>query len=146
MKQYRFALTGGEARIPASHAYALYAWLLSQLPEEVGDILHQQGETPLAQYLYYDFDQKETIWVLSFLADWLSETAAPVLSELSCVPLHSGSLSVRLLSCCEVSSASALMEQAQRVEDCRYTTLQLLSPMSIRQRGREDLFTQEPLN
>lgn len=145
MKQYRFALDCGGARIPAGCAYALYAWLLSQLPEEVGDVLHQQGETPLAQYVYYDFDRKETIWVLSFLADWLSEEAEPALSSLSVIPLHSGPLNARLLSCCEVPSAPALMEQAQQMEDCRYTTFQLLSLVSFRQSGRYVLFPQERL-
>lgn len=145
MKQYRFALSGSETRIPASCAYALYAWLLSQMPEEVGDVLHQQGETPLAQYLYYDFSRKENIWVLSFLSDWLSDAAEPILSGLSSIPLHSGTLCAQLLSCREVPSPSVLIEQAQQVEECRYTTIQLLSPVSFRQNSRYVLFPQERL-
>ncbi|MCD7902223.1 MAG: CRISPR-associated endoribonuclease Cas6 [Oscillospiraceae bacterium] len=145
MKQYRFVLSGDEPRIPASGAYALYAWLLSQMPEEVGDTLHQQGETPLSQYLYYEFDRKETIWVLSFLADWLAEIAQPVLSGLSCIPLHSGALRVSLISCRETPSAPNLIEQARQAAECRYTTFHLLSPVSFRQNGRYVLFPQERL-
>ncbi|MCC8090872.1 MAG: CRISPR system precrRNA processing endoribonuclease RAMP protein Cas6 [Oscillospiraceae bacterium] len=145
MKHYRFVLSGDEPRIPASCAYALYAWLLSQMPEEVGDTLHQQGETPLSQYLYYDFDRKETIWILSFLADWLAEIAQPVLSGLSCISLHSGALRVSLISCRETPSAPTLIEQARQAAECRYTTFQLLSPVSFRQNGRYVLFPQERL-
>ncbi len=148
MKQYRFALSScgqTEARIPAWRAYALYAWLLSQLPEEIGDILHQQGEKPLAQYLYYDFGQKETIWTLSFLADWLSEAAEPILDDLSLVSLYDGVLAARLLSCREIPSAGELIECARQTEDSRYISLQLLSPVSFRQNNRYVLFPQERL-
>ncbi|MCD7858628.1 MAG: CRISPR system precrRNA processing endoribonuclease RAMP protein Cas6 [Firmicutes bacterium] len=148
MKQYRFLLSNRdqpEARIPASQAYALYAWLLSQLPEEVGDVLHQQGETPLAQHLHYDFKKKETIWILTFLADWLTEAAEPALSGISCVPLHSGPLYAQLLSCHEVPSAPELIEQTRQISLERYTTWNLLSPVSFRQNNRYVIFPQERL-
>ncbi|MCD8145799.1 MAG: CRISPR-associated endoribonuclease Cas6 [Clostridiales bacterium] len=148
MKQYRFVLSNRdrpEERIPASRAYALYAWLLSQMPEEVGDILHQQGETPLAQYLHYDFEKKETVWTLSFLADWLSEAADPVLAGLSGISLHGGTYSAQLLSCREQPSAEAMFEQARQIETDRYTTWNLLSPASFRQNNRYVIFPQERL-
>lgn len=148
MKQYQFALSNcdqPEVRISACRAYALYAWLLSQMPEEVGDILHQQGEKPLAQYLCYDFEKKETVWTISFLADWLSEVADPVLAELRCIPLHGGTYSAKLLSCRKVPAAPELIEQAQQIEMDRYATWNLLSPMSFRQNGRYVIFPQERL-
>jgi len=52
--QYQFALVAPDGqRISPFWAYRLYAWLLEQIPAAYGAFLHQQRETPIAQYLCY---------------------------------------------------------------------------------------------
>lgn len=43
IKQYRISLESKQAGLNASIAYPLYAWLLSQVPTEVGTALHEQA-------------------------------------------------------------------------------------------------------
>lgn len=51
IKQYRISLESKQAGLNASIAYPLYAWLLSQVPTEVGTALHEQATRPINQYI-----------------------------------------------------------------------------------------------
>ena len=66
MTQHQLVLHTPDGRpIPAVWAYRLYAWLLTRMPREEGDWLHQTGEHPISQFLSYDKDTQQTVWTVN---------------------------------------------------------------------------------
>ena len=49
--QHRIALDTAGIFVGPALAYPLYAWLLSNVPSEYGDALHEQGTRPISQYV-----------------------------------------------------------------------------------------------
>ena len=47
--QHRIALDTADIFVGPALAYPLYAWLLSNVPSEYGDALHEQGTRPISQ-------------------------------------------------------------------------------------------------
>ena len=74
MTQHQLVLHTPDGRpIPAVWAYRLYAWLLTRMPREEGDWLHQTGEHPISQFLSYDKDTQQTVWTVNLLCAELEE-------------------------------------------------------------------------
>ena len=63
--QYQILCSSEQARLAPSVAYKLYSWLLESLPEEIGDQLHIEQYNPFSQYLYYDRDSKQNVWIVN---------------------------------------------------------------------------------
>lgn len=49
-------------RVPQAWAYRLYGWLMAQLPADVGDALHLQGEHPIAHFLHFSPEKQTLVW------------------------------------------------------------------------------------
>ena len=144
--RYRFALTdpaGGH--IPTGRAYALYSALLELLPEEVREALHEQGETPVSQFLTWERESGRTVWSVSVLDGELAELLEAVLSDLREVRLHTGTLAVSPIDTQKADGAAELIALAQDAPFPRRTTLRLLSPAAFRQNGSYVIVPQERL-
>ena len=143
--QYRFLLAAPDGRpLPASTAYRLYAWLLGQLPEALGDAWHQPGQSPLTQHLSRDISGRE-VWTLNLLSDEAAGLLAPVLDGLSDIPLHAGTLAAQPLGMPGRVAAQELLLQAQQLPDTRRRELRFLTPTAFRQDGRYAIWPQERL-
>lgn len=145
IEQLQFALTPPEgARVFSSCAYRLYGWLMEQLPAELGDALHQQGEHPIAHSLRYSRELQKPVWTISLLNDTVRDAALPVLEDLQAIPLHELPLSAAILGRRQVGSARELILTGRECGSTR-ARITLLSPCSFRQDGRYVIFPQEGL-
>ena len=141
--QYYFALDTDE-RIPAERAYAFYSCLLSMLPYEYAEQLHEQGETPISQFLYFDREKEKTVWQITVLGDDAAEVFCPILDGLTALELNSGTVDL-LMQDKRQYSAGEFIAQARSEAARRWETLLVLSPTAFRQNGRYVIIPQERL-
>ena len=122
-----------KASLPADRAYAFYSCLLSMLPEEYTDELHESKETPVSQCLYRE--GAETFWRINLLGLTSEEAFSPVLDGLKTLPLNIGDVSLELVN--RVSyTAEELINTARSIEASRFFSLRILSPAAFKQSGR----------
>lgn len=145
IEQLQFALTPPDgARVPQSTAYRLYGWLLEQLPSELGDALHEQGEHPVSQFLYFSKERQALVWTVNLLTDELCRTAGPVLEQARQIRLHELTLNAELLCKTPPVSAQQLIG-AGREQAANRATLTFRSPCAFKQAGRYAIYPQESL-
>ena len=144
--QFRFQVSAPDGeRLPSSRAYALYSFLLSLLPEEYAAFLHEQGETPLSQFLYRDRESGRTVWVVTLFGADAVECIAPVLAELKEATLHTGVYPLTLLERRQFDTPHAFLLAAVESPCPQRMTLQLATPVSFRQNHRYVILPQERL-
>lgn len=126
-------------------AYPLYAWLLSQIPAQEGERLHEQGMRPVSQHLWHHPKTQESRWTVNLLDDEAVELFLPILEREKTARLHAGELA---FSSCEVErldSPAALIRRAQALPCENRFPLELRTPTSFKQEGRYVIFPQESL-
>ena len=138
--QYRFDVKANT--VPdASLAYPLYGWLMENAPYDFAEAVHEQGETPVSQYL--QFCGEETyIWVVSLLGDSAAEALSPVLDGLQTIKLHSSTLSLSLQEKTVIESASSFIRQVRSQPGNSRMNVTFHTPTSFKQNGRHVLFPQ----
>lgn len=141
--RYVFTADAGE-KLPLGRAYAFYSYLLSLLPTEVADFLHEQGETPMSQCLWYDRTTEQYCWKVSVFGDSLIGAVAPVLDELSELALNTGKVSLRCTEKTQFSSET-FVTTALSAPVSNRCTLRLPVTASFKQNGRYVLLPQEHL-
>ena len=141
--RYRFFADAAEA-IPPGRAYAFYSCLLSMLPYEYGELLHDQGDTPVSQFLYYDKEKRENVWQITVFGADAAEVFCPVLDELGELELNSGTVGLRLREKLRYSAAEFIASARSHPVD-RWETLYFLSPTAFKQSGRYAFLPQEHL-
>ena len=145
MEQLQLALTPPEGvRVPQNYAYRVYGWLMEQLPPNLGDILHEQGEHPIAHSLHFVPEQKTLVWTVNLLNDVLRQAAVPVLEQTQEIRLHDVSLHASLLDHVQCISAPQLVETGRNQQTNR-ARLIFVSPCAFKQNGRYAIFPQETL-
>ena len=102
--------------MPAVWAYRLYAWLLTRMPREEGDWLHQTGEHPISQFLSYDKDTQQMVWTVNLLCTELETRLSPPLLETNTIDLHGCPISVERQTIRKVPGPEALIFQGR--EQC----------------------------
>ncbi len=145
MTQHQLVLHTPDGRpIPAVWAYRLYAWLLTRMPREEGDWLHQTGEHPISQFLSYDKDTQQTVWTVNLLCAELEERLSPPLLETDVIDLHGCPISIEQQTIRKVPGPEALILQGR--EQCRKRVeIRFLTPTAFKQAGRYAIFPQERL-
>lgn len=121
--------------VPASRAYAFYSCLLSLLPEDAAAMLHEQGETPVSQFLRFDRAQNRTLWQITLLGESAAQALGPTLDALTCLHTNIEDVPLTLLSRTALT-AGELIAQVRLLPEFPRTTLQLLSPIAFKQNGR----------
>lgn len=143
--QYRFQLIQpNEKPIPSFWAYKLYAWMLEQLSTEIGDEMHQQGERPISQYIYFDRQQNASYWIVNLLNDDMAEWFSPILSQAEQMDLHCGTILIKKSSTDCVYRPDLFLQQGAQASASK-TELYFLTPTAFRQAGRYVIFPQERL-
>ena len=143
IQQHRIALDVGTMQVGATLAYPLYAWLLSCIPHEAGELLHDDGAKPISQYVYRD---GETFWwVVNLLTDDAITLFAPVFEEKKAAALHLSSLPFMQHTVETFDSPQAIVSRAQALPDVNRFQLTLLTPTAFKQQGRYVIFPQESL-
>ena len=119
--------------LPTERAYAFYSCLLSLLPGEYVEELHEQKDTPIAQCLYRE--KAETFWKIHLLDQVSGDAFASVLRDLKTLPLNSGEIGLDLLKE-ETITAEGLIKAARSINADRFFPLCFLSPTAFKQSGR----------
>lgn len=146
IEQFRFALlTGEEDPLPSFWAYRLYAWLLQQIPSEQGDLLHEQGETPIAQYISWDPASQTNFWTVTLLSDEMAALLGDICSGLEAISLRHGWLGAQLQAVERIESAEALILSARQEPLHTRSEIRLLTPTAFKQHGRYVIFPEERL-
>lgn len=143
--QVRLKIKEAPEAVQPSMAYPLYAWLLSQVPEQEGERLHEQGMRPVSQHLWRNPQTRESWWTVNLLDDEAVAFFLPVLEREKAARLHQCVLE---FSSCEVEridSASELIRRAQALPLENRYPLELLTPTSFKQEGRYVIYPQESL-
>lgn len=139
---YRFSVSSSTP-LRASDGYRLYGWLMEQVPEEFGELLHQQQLTPISQHLLCDRDGSS--WTVALLDSAVQEILGPVLDNLRSIPLHGDSCQARLTERRQIDSVQELIAAGADMGARKRITLQFCSPASFKQNNRYVLFPQERL-
>ncbi len=141
IRRYTFHVDTQEP-LPFGRAYAFYSCLLSLLPPDYADALHEQGETPISQCLYRE--GSDTLWRVSLLDQQANEMFSDILDRLSVLPLNTGSVSLALRES-ECLSAEELIGAARRNETGRFFALRFLTPTAFKQNGKYAIFPDKDL-
>lgn len=136
--RYRLKLKLQEGRIPQFWAYRLYAWLLTKLPEEQAQNLHEQEKRTLSQYLDHE------IWYVTLFGEETIEAVTPVLEAAREIDLHTDRITILECTCDRVDGAQFFLHAGKQILSKR-TELQIISPMSFKQSGRYTIFPKEEL-
>lgn len=143
IQQHRIALDVGTTQVSATLAYPLYAWLLSCVPSEAGNLLHEDGAKPISQYICRE---GETFWwVVNLLTNDAVEVFSPVLTSKESAELHLGKLPFTQHSVETIDSPKEMIERAQSLSEINRFPLTLLTPTAFKQQGRYVIFPQESL-
>lgn len=141
--QYLFTLSDGSGRpLPSFWAYRLYAWLLSNINSEYADLLHQTGESPLSQYLYYDQTLSRNLWVVNILNDNAASQFAPVLQTVQEIALHTNTLHAKL-EAIRTCTLTQLTDAALAQPHSHRTALRFVTATAFKSAGRYAIFPQE---
>lgn len=133
-----------EGQLPASRAYALYSCLLSKLPFDYAEQLHEQEMTPVSQFLHYDRDTETNLWQITLLNRETVELFCPLLDGLTTLELNTGRVELCLREK-EAFTAEEFISYAREKTPNRWETLRFLTPTGFKQNGRYVLVPQERL-
>lgn len=131
-------------RVPQAWAYRLYGWLMAQLPADVGDALHLQGEHPIAHFLHFSPEKQALIWTVNLLNETVRQSVSPLLTSVKEIPLHESPLPVTEVRVSPAVSAAELIRFGRSFDESR-AKLVFLSPCAFKQSGRYAIFPQETL-
>lgn len=125
-------------------AYRLYSWLLSQIPEAQGELLHVQEDHPISQYLCCDRAGKTATWHIALLNDAAHDVFSPVIENISAIDLNSGRVLLDAASHEEPKSPKDFILSSKGMYSGR-ASFQFVSPTSFKQAGRYVIYPQERL-
>ena len=145
IKQYRISLESKQAGLNASIAYPLYAWLLSQVPTEVGTALHEQATRPINQYILWNAAANRGEWVVNLMTDEMVEIFSPILNALSVIALRSGTLLATAGSTVEIPNFQHLLKCGESLSNVQLFPIHFLTPTTFKQDKRYVIFPQESL-
>lgn len=134
-----------EAPYGASLGYPLYAWLLSMIPRENGDRMHEQGIHPISQYVWRDFKTEEDWWIVNLLNDEAVDLFLPVLERAQEATLHHKTIQFVQKKIEWIKAAQEFVERARLLPDTNRYEFRFSTPTSFKQEGRYVIFPQESL-
>lgn len=141
--RYRFELLTEES-VSSEKAYSIYGCLMELIPPEIADLLHEEGETPISQFVYTDRFSSKTFWQISLLGETIVPVLSTVLDALQELELNTGSMRCKLIEK-NHQSAEEFILSARNTPVSRYATLYLRSPMAFKQSGRYAVLPSEAL-
>lgn len=127
----------------ASLGYPLYAWLLSMVPGENGDRMHEQGIHPISQYVRRDFKTEEDWWIVNLLNDEAVDLFLPILERAQEAALHHKTIRFVQKKIERIKTAQEFIERARFLPDTNRYELWFTTPTSFKQDGRYVIFPQE---
>ena len=141
--QHKITLAVNEKKPVSPMAYPLYAWLLSHVPKEEGDALHEQGIRPISQYVYREGERVQ--WVVNLLNEEAATFFDPILERADAALLHQGVIPFGEHQVEKIDSVQTLMNRAGERNDENRFALELVTPTAFKQNGRYAVFPQESL-
>ncbi len=135
LTQYRLTLKPETAERPRPEwAYRLYAAVLAKAPQDFADTAHENGVTPLSQFLTPEKDGTLR-WTVSLLGERSEAALSAVLEDLKNIELdREGSVAVTGRSRRELCGAEELFALAQ--QGCSLHRLEFRTATAFKSRGR----------
>ena len=144
LSRYEYELSGGPA-IGFSDAHRLYAWLLTRLPEEEAEWLHESGDPPVSQHIRKEYGTGKTIWSVNILSQEANEVISPALEAEMEIGLHPETLKATLVRQNGFQYQVDFIRHAREHAIDRVAEVSLLSPMAFHQAGHYVIYPQEQL-
>ena len=144
LSRYEYELSGGPA-IGFSDAHRLYAWLLTRLPEEEAEWLHESGDPSVSQHIRKEYGTGKTIWSVNILSQEANEVMSPALEAEMEIGLHPETLKATLVRQNGFQSQVDYIRHAREHAIDRVAEVSLLSPMAFHQAGHYVIYPQEQL-
>ncbi len=143
--QYRLKLKNETEPYGASLAYPLYAWLLSQVPTQVGEEMHVQGIKPISQAVCRGDASGNAYWIVNLLTDQAVDAFGQVLEKAECAQLHQRCIYFEGKAVESIDGPQMLIRRAELLREQNRLTMNLLTPTSFKQAQRYVIFPQEHL-
>lgn len=140
--QYHFEASCDTEKIIAfKYAYAIYAWLLEQLPKEVGDAFHATGETPITQAIWYCSPKEKNIWAVNLLSGDTAELLEAFLDQVPKIELHTLSINLTLLEKRKFETPEQFLQSVRSSkQEGNRIGLRCWTPTAFKQKGRYTIF------
>lgn len=143
IRQYHLTLRSEEA-IPfrSDLAYPLYGEIMRSVSQEFGEMAHEQGFTPLSQYIER-IDGNSIRWHVTLFGEWAEQEIAPFLDGVSSVSLDVSDLTFRTEGAPEViqTTLKDILTKASGQEDATARReIRLVSPTTFKSAGEYVLF------
>lgn len=144
IQQYQYTISALDSqRIPSFWAYRFYSWLLEQVPGEYGELLHQQGEKPITQFLHFDKEKSQNVWTVNLLTSEAVAVLQPALASTTQVLLNTETLNIQQKSFIQFDSPEELLRQSNNFQDRpRQSKMNFLSTTAFKQDGAYTIFPQ----
>lgn len=144
IQQYQYTVsTLGDRRIPPYWAYRFYSWLLEQVSDEYGEILHAQGEKPITQFLYFDKEKMQNVWTVNLLTSEAVTVFQPALVSTARVLLNTETLNIQQKSFIQFDNPEELLRESNNLQDRpRQNKMNFLSTTAFKQDGAYTIFPQ----
>lgn len=140
---YKYKLTGNSSlRLVPGDAYRLYTWLLNGISEEYGDELHQEGEKPVSQYIYFDKDSGTYIWAVNLLSYDANSAFSPILKDTLSVLIGDETVTAEKIAFVSYASAEEFIKESRKRELPVRLDLIVHSTLSFKQNGNYCIYPQ----
>lgn len=126
--------------IPSFWAYRLYAALLEQLPVEFADAVHEQGFSAISQYIRFDHEKHQSIWVVSLLTDTAISYCAPILTNITHLSLHESTIIIKKIQQSDVLTADTIVTQAEQLSSSQAARIVFHNTASFKSNGIYQIF------
>ena len=142
--QYLIQTQDGKT-IPSFWAYRLYSALLERLPTEFADAVHKQGFSGISQYIHFDYEKKQSIWVISLLTDVAIAYCASILNSLTQLRLHDSIINLKKIQQSNTLTADDIMLQAEQLPSSHSVHIVFHNAASFKSNGNYQIFPTLPL-
>lgn len=141
IQQFQFFVqTQEEKSIPSFWAYRLYSALLEQLPSAFTDAVHKQGFSGISQYICFNHEKKQSIWVVSLLTDAAIAYCAPVLTDMKQITLHETTVTLEKIEQSNVLTVNDILTKARELPISRSVRMIFHNTASFKSHGKYQIF------
>lgn len=143
IRQYHLTLRSEEA-IPfrSDLAYPLYGEIMRSVSQEFGEMAHEQGFTPLSQYIER-IDGNSIRWHVTLFGEWAEQEIAPFLESVSSIYLDVRNITLRTEGAPEILQTTPkeiLIKASGQTDAFSRREITLISPTTFKSAGEYVLF------
>jgi CRISPR-associated endoribonuclease Cas6 len=143
IKQYRLTLFSEKDGIGLFESgYQFYGMLLQLVNPDYAEMIHQDGISPINQYVIRGKDAHTITWTINLLGDQACEQIAPIIEKADDFMLHKNNskLTIKEMNVTVIPNDNTLLAKAHEFIDCQKPCLNFLTPTSFKKDGVYQIF------